>query len=66
MRNFQFLMFLATVMLLFSCGKDIEVLTPVRDCKIIGNYSQYEKKWRYINYNHNGEIVSYSLNEYII
>ncbi|MCE2963091.1 MAG: hypothetical protein ACK5UE_06790 [Chitinophagales bacterium] len=46
--------------LLLSCGKDIEVLTPVKDCKITGTYSQKNNEWRYLNYNNEGKIVSTS------
>jgi hypothetical protein len=49
-----------TFSLLLSCGKDIEVLTPVKDCKITGTYSQKNSEWRYLNYNNEGKIVSTS------
>ncbi len=46
--------------LLYSCGKDIEVLTPVKDCRITGTHSQLKNEWRFLNYNSIGDVISFS------
>ena len=50
---------LSFILLLISCSKDVKVLIPVQECKIIGNYSSFSKKWRFTNFNHQGDIISY-------
>lgn len=46
--------------ILHSCGKDIEVLTPVKDCRITGTHSQLNNEWRFLNYNSDGDVISFS------
>lgn len=51
-------------MILNSCCKDIEVLTPVKDCRITGTYSLLNKEWRFFNFDSKGEMNSFSFQSF--